>query len=355
MSTAWRTPLVVGCLAAAVATGACGKRAAEQTTPQRAPSGAAPSQATVRILTPHTGTSVKAHHIAAGNLSASVTVTGDAEALQTVRVDGRCPARSCTRITYTGAEGHWTARLRLVLPSRTRRWTVIADYAVVPAATTGARVSVAIHAVKTQPRPRRASPQPQATSGTTTEAQPSGSQPSATSPTPSARDRSLVLVGDSLAVGLRALLPAALPGWKVDVLGRVGRPLAEGMGVIESLRLSTDNESARPILAVSLFTNDDPTHTAALHAAVRRTLELVGEHGCVIWATIARPPVNGVSYQAANALLTNLASDGRLVIAPWAQDVAANRGLLGADGVHPTPTGYEERARLYAQAARACR
>ena len=360
MRTTSRSPLVVGCLVATLSAGACGKEAGEQTTRAKTPSVVGPSQAAVRILTPQRGASVKAQRMATGNLSASVTVTGDAEALQTIRVDGRCAPRSCTKFTYTGVNGRWTARLRLLLPPRSERWTVTADYAVAPGAMTAARMSVAIHAAKTQARPRRSTSQPQTSSGTTTEAQPSDSQPSPSSPTPSSpapsgRGRSLVLVGDSLAVGIRALLPAALPRWNVDVLGRVGRPLAEGMDVIDGLQLSADNESARPILAVSLFTNDDPTHTQALQAAVRRTLELVGEHGCVIWATIARPPVNGVSYRAANALLARLAaSDPRLVIVSWAERVAANAGLLGADGVHPTPAGYEYRAQLYAEAARSC-
>ena len=106
---------------------------------------------------------------------------------------------------------------------------------------------------------------------------------------------------------------------------------------------------------MSLFTNDDPTHTDALEAAVRRTLALVGSRGCVIWATIARPPVNGVSYRAANTLLERLAaSNPALVIVPWAEQVAANPALVGADGVHPTPAGYQLRARLYAQATQAC-
>ena len=84
------------------------------------------------------------------------------------------------------------------------------------------------------------------------------------------------------------------------------------------------------MLAISLFTNDDPTHTDALEAAVRRTLAAVGPSGCVIWATIARPPVNGVSYRAANALLRRLAaSNPRLVIVPWAEQAAANPALLG--------------------------
>ena len=47
---------------------------------------------------------------------------------------------------------------------------------------------------------------------------------------------------------------------------RVGRPLAEGMSVLWGLDLS--GGTPRQVLAISLFTNDDPTHTAALEAAV---------------------------------------------------------------------------------------
>jgi hypothetical protein len=61
----------------------------------------------------------------------------------------------------------------------------------------------------------------------------------------------LVLVGDGLAVGVRTLLPAALPGWRVEVLGRVGRPLAEGMGVLDGLE---NSGGGSPIVAI--FTND---------------------------------------------------------------------------------------------------
>jgi hypothetical protein len=152
---------------------------------------------------------------------------------------------------------------------------------------------------------------------------------------------------------VRSLLPAALADWNVQVLARVGRPLAEGMGVVSGVDLPPAGRPA--VLAISLFTNDDPTHTSALETAVRRTLALVGSRGCVIWATIARPPVNGVSYRAANALLARLATDNpRLRLVPWAERVAATPQLVGADGVHPTPAGYQLRAQLYAQAARTC-
>jgi lysophospholipase L1-like esterase len=75
----------------------------------------------------------------------------------------------------------------------------------------------------------------------------------------------------------------------------------------------------------------------------------------VIWATIVRPPVNGSTYRAANAVLARLAADDpRLRLVPWAEKGAADPNLVGADGVHPTPAGYGLRAQLYAQAARSC-
>jgi len=163
---------------------------------------------------------------------------------------------------------------------------------------------------------------------------------------------SLVLIGDSLAVGVRSLLPGLLPGWQVSVDGRVSRPLAEGLSILRSASIPSDGST---VLAISLFTNDDPSHTAQLRTAVQQTLDRVGSNGCVVWATIARPPVNGVSYDAANSLLRRMAqSDSRLRIVPWAEQTAARPSLLGPDGVHPTPAGYQLRARLYAQAAQSC-
>jgi hypothetical protein len=195
------------------------------------------------------------------------------------------------------------------------------------------------------PKPAQTQTQPPSTPTT----------PAPTTPAPSSTaGGTLVLVGDSLAVGVRSLLPAALPDWKVQVLARTGRSLAEGMGVVSGLDLSRG--SPRPVLAISLFTNDDPSHTSALEAAVRKSLATVGPRGCALWATIVRPPFNGTTYRAANALLARLAAeDARLRIVPWAEQVAANPTLMGADGVHPTPAGYQLRAQLYAQAAQSCR
>jgi hypothetical protein len=135
---------------------------------------------------------------------------------------------------------------------------------------------------------------------------------------------------------------------------RVGRPLAEGMGILDSTQLP----GASVVLAMSLFTNDGPRNLVALEAAVRGSVVRAGPHGCAVWATIQRPPLAGVPYTDANRLLERLASDpalsGRLVVVPWQQEVVAHPEWLAGDGVHATGAGYAERARLYAQAARSC-
>lgn len=162
----------------------------------------------------------------------------------------------------------------------------------------------------------------------------------------------MTVIGDSLAVGMKPYLGAALPGWTVTVDGRVGRPLAEGMGLVSAAGLPSASSS---VLAISLFTNDDPRGTAQLSSAIDASLRKVGANGCVIWATIARDPVGGVSYAAANALLARKAqSTPRLRLVDWAAYVAAHPGTLSAGNVHPGPAGYRARAGLYAAAAAGC-
>jgi len=162
--------------------------------------------------------------------------------------------------------------------------------------------------------------------------------------------RTLMLVGDSLGVGISPLLQSGLAGWSVKSDDLVGRPLATGMAIWRQRR------TARPgVAAFSLFTNDDPRAISALRSAVRETLR--DQNGrCVIWATIHRAPVGGFSYTAANHLLKRMAARNpmRLKIVDWAGAVAANPSLIGPDGVHGTSAGYAVRARMYENAARSC-
>ena len=158
----------------------------------------------------------------------------------------------------------------------------------------------------------------------------------------------VLVIGDSLAVGMADALRAALPGWRVRIDGKISRPLAVGM------QLLAQEPDVPAIVAFSLFTNDDPGATGALEQAVRATASRPG--GCAVWATIVRPPYNGVSYAAANRVLERLGGDLRLglQLVDWAGMVAQSPSLVAGDGVHATPAGYVARGQAYAAAIRAC-
>ena len=162
-------------------------------------------------------------------------------------------------------------------------------------------------------------------------------------PPSGARGPHLVVIGDSLAVGTRELLPDVLPGWDVRTDAQGGRPLAVGMTILDN----TDVPEGA-VLAMSLFTNDKPDRLPDLEAAVRRSAEV----GCSVWATIVNP---GHDYREVNARLHALdrASED-VVVVPWAETVTKRPELLKPDGVHGTDEGYRVRAELFADAARSC-
>jgi hypothetical protein len=171
-------------------------------------------------------------------------------------------------------------------------------------------------------------------------------------PNPLGGRNALLVIGDSLSVGTAPLLPLLLPDLRVRTDGLGGRPLAQGIRILSVSQIPPDGST---VLAFSLFTNDDPRHTHELEAAVRAALLAAGPHGCVVWATIARPPVHGVGYGAANDVLRRIAaSDPRLRLVRWDEKVRAEPILLGPDGIHPTPRGYQVRAQMYAGAVRSC-
>ncbi len=241
-------------------------------------------------------------------------------------VSAGCAAAGCQTIARAGDDGRWHARLR----PRDARTTIEAS---TPSGEQSDRVKLTVR-IPTRQKGQTLSSRPEA------------------EPTVTARPRPtrVVVVGDSLAVGIKSLLPGMLSGYRVSVDARTGRPLTEGMQIIGG------QDVGGTVLAVSLFTNDDPGAVDALEAAVRRTVDAVGPNGCAVWATIVRPPYNGVSYKAANARLVALESElsPRLILAPWAETVASQPSLVAGDGVHGTPAGYRARASLYAQAIRSC-
>lgn len=290
-----------------------------------------------------------------GALIARVAIAGQGTPGQTVAVSGDCRRQACAAQTKVDGDGAWRTIVELQATEARPSARVVAR--------SGDESSLA--SARLRPPPVRASAQTERGRRDTQDASPpagASTGPSAAPvtlpdiPAPSGSGSSaagapkLLVIGDSLAQGTESLIGGLLQGWSVATDAERGRPLAAGMAI-----LAQHPEPVR-VIAFSLFTNDAPGDVAALESAVRRSIARQDGQGCVIWATIVRPPVGGVGYAAANAMLEGLESEegGRLIVVPWAREVAANPSWLGPDGVHGTAAGYAGRAQLYADAIQSC-
>ena len=162
--------------------------------------------------------------------------------------------------------------------------------------------------------------------------------------------RTLVDVGDSLAVGTHPYLADLLRDWELSSAAAVGRRSDEGLEVLRSLAPSLPR-----VVVVSLGTNDNPADSARFASTVDEVIAIAGPDRCVVWATIARPAVRGVSYAAFNRILRSEAKRSRsFKVVDWAAMVVRNPSLLRSDRVHPIASGYRARAVETARAVRLC-
>lgn len=154
-----------------------------------------------------------------------------------------------------------------------------------------------------------------------------------------------LVIGDSLAVGLRPYLGALLPGRTITWDVRSGRTTPQGLQ-----RLRAQLRDANPrLVIVSLGTNDGPDPRRFV-SRLRRALAAIPGDACVVWSSILRPRRKS-PYRALNAVLRAEARrDPRLHLIDWAG--AVRRGDVHLpDGLHPDAAGYEHRSRMFAAAA----
>jgi hypothetical protein len=159
----------------------------------------------------------------------------------------------------------------------------------------------------------------------------------------------VLVVGDSLEVGTGAHLKRELAGRQVEVDARTGRPSPEGLQVLRS-RLRPGHR----VVVFDLGTNDDPSRPAVLRNSLSGALSLAGGR-CLVISTLRRPPLNGVPIDGLNSVIDEVAGSAPTVqVADWRGATADDPGLMSPDGVHATPAGYPQRAKLVADAIRAC-
>lgn len=278
--------------------------------------GAAPSARAARAVTID---ALPREPVAAQPLLVDVTgdiaLRGRAEPRAAVDVSARCSLRVCAKRVYANASGRWRTRLHVVVPPGRPVVFVRAGYPLDGTRATR-QVTLDVPAAEPPSRPE------------------------------------LALIGDSLAQGTAPFLPGFLPDWRVTVDAARSRFLLEGIAIRETMR----KPARRPVvLAFSLFTNDHPSRAGELAYWARQSLAGLPRGSCVIWSTIVRPRVGGVSYAEANRLLEQAAADEpRLLVVPWARAVRNHPRWLRRDRVHATEEGYRARAEMYAALAETC-
>ncbi len=154
----------------------------------------------------------------------------------------------------------------------------------------------------------------------------------------------VLIVGDSLAVGTQPFLDRLLDHQQLTWDARSGRTTPQGL-----LALRADLRKITPhTIIVSLGTNDGSSPQRFASRA-RRLLQTVPATACVVWPTISRAPRKG-AYRALNRVLRNLARhDDHLIVPAWDHAVSTGTVVL-PDGVHPDTNGYRYRSRLIAAA-----
>jgi len=163
-------------------------------------------------------------------------------------------------------------------------------------------------------------------------------------------ERSLLVVGDSLAEGTRPYIPTELPGWRVRQSTKVSRHASEGDDVMRRY-----GDRLPRVIHASLGTNDDPRDVDGFRAAIGTVMRVAGADRCVVWANIVRPAYAGVSYRGYNrALADEDARHDNLLVLNWKRMLHRHPEWLADDGVHVSADGYAARARATARLVRRC-
>jgi lysophospholipase L1-like esterase len=159
----------------------------------------------------------------------------------------------------------------------------------------------------------------------------------------------VLVVGDSLAVGMKPYLGTVLGSSEVVWDARSGRTTPEGL-----VRLRARLHEITPqTVVISLGTNDGPD-PARFASRIQRALDAIPAGACVVWADINRPPRKG-RYHGLNRVLEAAAEqDPRMVLVHW--DRAVLHGSVSLpDGLHPDAAGFQYRSLMVAGAiARGC-
>jgi hypothetical protein len=177
-------------------------------------------------------------------------------------------------------------------------------------------------------------------------AEPADATDTATPP-PLPPSQDTLILGDSLGLTVYPWLADLLPDRYVSYQAEVGRSTPATRKKLESLT------TVPKLVIVSSGTNDPVANV--LEESARKILDDLGPSRCVVWVDVVRPDTVGDSQTMMNAALERAVSGRSNVrLLRWTALVAAHPDWMSSDGIHPNQVGSEERAKAFADAARAC-
>jgi len=145
----------------------------------------------------------------------------------------------------------------------------------------------------------------------------------------------VLLVGDSLAVGIADALTAAWPDRALTVEAEEGRSASTSVALLADHAAATG-----PVWVVSLGTNDAAEE---FPAAARAMVRLAGPSRCVLWFDVHRPDLQ----EPVDAELARLARrHDNVHVLGWQALADAHPEWFGWDGIHPDTPGYAARAAM---------
>jgi lysophospholipase L1-like esterase len=151
----------------------------------------------------------------------------------------------------------------------------------------------------------------------------------------------VLIVGDSILLGAKAALPAALPGWDVTVDAVESRNISALPGVLAN----RGAPGGFRVVTIHLCTNYGKGGGFA--RSIEQTMVTLARVPRVVWVTCVewssgQPEANAAIRAAAIRY-------GNVVVADWAA-VARTPGYTWSDGIHLRPEGQQAVARVVAGA-----
>jgi hypothetical protein len=163
---------------------------------------------------------------------------------------------------------------------------------------------------------------------------------------PAAPGDDVLVIGDSLGVGMEPYLDDELSGYTVRTDAEIGRSSPAGVDALAQ-NLTPDDE----VIVFALGSNDDPRQPQTLAGSLAAANELAGGR-CLVVATLEVSELTGVPEEPLNRVIRSFgAANSNVRVVDWHGAVSPD---LLSDGGHATPEGYALRASLFAQAVASC-